>query len=66
MRTTVDLDEEPLDTRDGVPLLPRKPGASPVTSKKVKDLLESEAANERKLHAFACAFSQAVAAKLRA
>jgi hypothetical protein len=47
MRTTVDLDEEPLDTRDGVPLLPRKPGASPVTSKKVKDLLESEAANER-------------------
>jgi hypothetical protein len=47
MRTTVDLDEEPLDTRDGVPLLPRKPGANPVTSEKVKDLLESEAANER-------------------
>jgi len=46
MRTTVDLDEKPLDTRNGVPLLPRRPGANPVTSEKVKDLMESEAANE--------------------
>ncbi|MEO8131961.1 MAG: hypothetical protein ABI822_33005 [Bryobacteraceae bacterium] len=47
MRTTIDLDEEPLDTRNGVPLLPRKPGANPVTSEKVKDLLESEPQNGR-------------------
>jgi len=31
-----------LDARNGVPLLPRKPGARPVTSQAVKDLLESE------------------------
>jgi len=31
-----------LDTRNGVPLLPRKPGARPVTSQMVKDLLELE------------------------
>jgi hypothetical protein len=47
MRTTVDLDEEPLDTRNGVPPLPRKPGARPVTAAEVKDLLESEAASDR-------------------
>ncbi|MBZ5674551.1 MAG: hypothetical protein LAP61_09925 [Acidobacteriia bacterium] len=47
MRTTVDLDEEPLDTRNGVPLLPRKPGANPVTSEMVKDFLEAEAASGR-------------------
>jgi hypothetical protein len=28
--------------RNGVPLLPRKPGAAPVTSQAVKDLLEME------------------------
>lgn len=28
--------------RNGVPILPRKPGAKPVTSEIVKDLLESE------------------------
>lgn len=33
---------QPMDTRNGVPLLPRKPGAGPVTSRMVKDLLESE------------------------
>jgi hypothetical protein len=31
-----------LDVRNGIPLLPRKPGARPVTSQMVKDLLESE------------------------
>ena len=31
-----------LDARNGVPLLPRKPGARPVTSQMVKDLLETE------------------------
>lgn len=31
-----------LDARNGVPLLPRKPGARPVTSQMVKDLLESD------------------------
>jgi len=31
-----------LDARNRVPLLPRKPGARPVTSQMVKDLLESE------------------------
>lgn len=31
-----------VDVRDGIPLLPRKPGARPVTSQMVKDLLESE------------------------
>ena len=31
-----------LDARNGVPLLPRKPGARPVTSQMVKELLESE------------------------
>jgi hypothetical protein len=34
--------EQPLDVRNGVPLLPRKPGARPVTSQMVKELLESE------------------------
>ncbi len=33
---------QPLDARNGVPLLSRKPGARPVTSQTVKDLLESE------------------------
>ena len=33
---------QPLDARNGVPLLARKPGARPVTSQMVKDLLESE------------------------
>ena len=33
---------QPLDVRNGVPLLPRKRGARPVTSQMVKDLLESE------------------------
>jgi hypothetical protein len=33
---------QPLDARNGVPLLPRKSGARPVTSQMVKDLLESE------------------------
>ena len=28
--------------RNGVPILPRKPGAKPVTAKAVKDLLELE------------------------
>jgi hypothetical protein len=37
------LNEEPLDTRNGVPLLPSKPGARPVTSQMVKDFMESEA-----------------------
>jgi hypothetical protein len=32
----------PLDARNGVPLLPRKSGARPVSSQTVKDLLESE------------------------
>jgi hypothetical protein len=31
-----------LDVRNGVPLLPRKQGARPVTSQMVKDLLEAE------------------------
>jgi hypothetical protein len=31
-----------MDTRNGVPLLPRKTGARPVTSQMVKELLESE------------------------
>ncbi len=35
-------DERPLDVRNGVPLLPRKAEARPVTSQMVKDLLESE------------------------
>jgi hypothetical protein len=38
----VDPDENPLDIRNGVPLLPRKPGAHPVTPQIVKDLLEFE------------------------
>jgi len=42
MDTTANLEAEPLETRNGVPLLPRKPGARPVTSQMVKDLLESE------------------------
>ena len=33
---------QPLDARNGVPLLPRKPGARPVTSQMVKNLLETE------------------------
>jgi len=33
---------ELLEVRNGVPLLARKPGARPVTSQMVKDLLESE------------------------
>ena len=31
-----------ISTRNGIPILPRKPGAKPVTSKIVKDLLELE------------------------
>jgi hypothetical protein len=31
-----------IKVRNGVPILPRKPGAKPVTSEIVKDLLESE------------------------
>lgn len=34
--------EPAVDVRDGIPVLPRKPGARPVTSQMVKDLLESE------------------------
>lgn len=33
---------EAVRVRNGVPILPRKPGAKPVTSEIVKDLLESE------------------------
>jgi hypothetical protein len=33
---------EPLKMRNGVPILPRKAGAKPVTSEIVKDLLESD------------------------
>lgn len=33
---------QPLEARNGVPLLPRQPGARPVTSQMVKELLESE------------------------
>ena len=33
---------ENVKVRNGVPILPRKPGAKPVTSEIVKDLLESE------------------------
>jgi hypothetical protein len=51
METTVDLNKEPLETHNGVPLLPRKSGARPVTLQMVKDFLESEwpqmNANER-------------------
>ena len=50
MRTTTDLDEEPLNTRNGVPLLPRKSGARPVTSQMVKDLLDFEDAVVRRQH----------------
>jgi hypothetical protein len=33
---------EPLEFRNGIPMLPRKPGAQPVTSQHVRELLESE------------------------
>jgi len=33
---------EPLEFRNGIPVLPRKPGAKPVTSEHVKELLDSE------------------------
>ena len=34
--------EPPLEFRNGIPLLPRLPGAKPVTSEAVKELLELE------------------------
>jgi hypothetical protein len=34
--------QKPLATRNGVPILPRLPGARPVTSRIVKELLEKE------------------------
>jgi hypothetical protein len=34
--------QENVRVRNGVPILPRKPGAKPVTSEVVKDLLESD------------------------
>jgi hypothetical protein len=33
---------QPVATRNGVPILSRKPGAKPVTSEIVKELLESD------------------------
>jgi hypothetical protein len=38
-----DIDEGPLETRNGIPLLSRKSGARQVTPQIVKDLFESEA-----------------------
>ena len=40
-RTGLQPTRQSLESRNGVPLLPRKPGARPVTSQTVKDLLES-------------------------
>lgn len=34
--------EEALPTRNGLPILPRLPGARPVTAQHVKDLLEQD------------------------
>jgi hypothetical protein len=34
--------QDHLEFRNGIPMLPRKPGAKPVTSEHIRELLESE------------------------